>query len=232
MRDFLALFPSFYLVDNVLYWAVFGVLFRWYHTNTFLSHFLISGGVSLLLAFFIRLLQGRPVFLINGWTRKTSDDTETIQNIIIALLLLFPGLVGYYDVIELTGAPSDSERFAVGRVRSMVVIAATLVGIYACMIKWGDVLKQTASFHTRYTAASGSRTAEENSSEVLGKGLKPSWLIHLIVIMSIAILVDIFIKHPIKLDWPLAVLLTGYVVCFSLFNTIWNNGVQKGYKES
>lgn len=224
MRDFLALFPSFYLVDNVPYWVIFVLLFRWYHTDSFASHFFIAGGVALVISLLLRLLQGRPVLFFSRWLVKPLDDAETIQNIIVALVLIFPGLVGYDDIIELTGAPVDSERFLLGRVRSMILIDGLLVGMYACIVKWRDMLTQTANFQRRYT---GSVLISQ-----VANAMNPSWLLHMGIVMSVAILVDLFVHHPFYLSYPLAILLFTVTGIFSVFNTCWNNGVQKSYKES
>lgn len=222
MRTFLALFPSIYLVDNIPFWVLYGLFFRWYDDNSSWDSFLTESIVALVLAAFMRLLQKRPAILFGPWIVKRLNDTETLRNIAISIVLLFPGLLGYRDVIELTGSPSPSQQMALGRIRSMIVISMILVGIYAFEQQWSGLLGPESHLHLKDKSG---KVIPAGLSYLRNNKLQSHWLLYLNGVLAIAILIDIFLVQPIRLTYPLLGMLGGFLAVFIVFNVCWNKSL-------
>jgi hypothetical protein len=207
MRDFLALFAVLYLADPVLFWVGFGAFYRWYDDSTPWWSWGVQLACALLGALLMRLLQQRWPSLIGTWTAAPLQQNEAIRNIGTAILVVFPGLVGYGDMIELTGSPDPDEQFPVGRVRSLFMIAILLVGVFALVSKWKDLL--TASDTTYHLHPPDLAWRSTPGASVLRANvLAPTWLVHLGVLLGLCILGDIFAHQ----NWGLNVVLAGSLV--------------------
>jgi hypothetical protein len=224
MRTFLALFPSIYLVDNIPFWILYGLFFRWYDDSSSWDSFLTESVVALVLASFMRLLQKRPAILFGPWIARRLDDTETLRNIATSIVLLFPGLLGYRDVIELTGSPSESDQMPLGRIRSMVLISMMLVGIYAFEKQWSGLLGPESNLHLRDESG---KTSPAGISYLRNNKLQSHWLLYLNAILGVAILIDICLVQTVRLTYPLVFLLGGFLVIFMACNICWSKSVSR-----
>lgn len=239
MREFIALFPAVYLIDNVLFWILLAAGTRWYWPESRWSSFAIQCGSALGIALLFRLRQKRQVMRFGNWLTLPLGDTNLISSVLIVLALVFLGLMGYEDVIELTGAPNNSERFLVGRIRSMLSINIILVGVYSFIGKWRDILTATTATRTTENKlktsqrnAVAQQQQQQQQQSMTPSPLLPHWLLYLCAVLSLAILVDLFMVQPAELSYILAALLIAFLLLFTLFNACWARRVQKSYKQS
>lgn len=220
MKDFLAIFPAVYLVDNVVFWVLFGLFFRWYDTSSALWSFLVQIGIALALGLLARLVQKRRVVLFGFWRWRSivSEDSETLRHVLLTFLLLFPCLVGYDDVLELTGSPYMRDRFFIGRVRSVMLIDLLLVFVFALIDKWSSILGQ-APFPKRDRPAT---TMDPLSMLCLKPNhMKPRWLLYLGAIETLAIFIDLAWTQTAGLNLRLFGMLLAYLLAIFLFNVTW-----------
>lgn len=234
MRQFLALLAAVYLVDAVPYWIAFGAFYWWYDGGTASwGDYAAQLAAALVVGLVMRVFQARRPALLGSWMVAPLQHGENVRNVVISIALVFPGLLGYGDVIELTGSPASDEMWPVGRARSLVMLAMILGGTYAYTKKWKDLL---APSETKYFRANRPLVyrSPPGTSSLRADQLAPSHVVHLGIVMCLVVLGDVFAHANWFLDTVLAGSIVAYSVVLVLFSALWAAAIRtrEAYKES
>lgn len=222
MRDFVAILPAVYLVDPVLFWVLGILFFRWYDDSSGWVAFMVETIAAVLLGLACRVVQTRRPTLL-GTVQGPDHGAEYARNIVLAVLLIIPGVVGYNDEIDLTGSSSNDKIFYVGRITSLLVQSILLVMVYCFDEKWKDFLTLLVP---RYRGENCDRMAVVAPR---CPPMKPEWLLVLAFILGGAIVLDLLIVQASWLNGYMVGTMAAFFLVFVLFNACW--AVSNGYSE-
>ena len=212
MRDLLIVLPFAYLVDVVLVWAAVIVFNTWFRdTDKPLASYILEVVGACLLAGLIRLLQG--VRRAN-WIWQSVAESRLVAHLIVSTLAGFIATYPYHEVVELTGSPSSSDNFYVGRIIALVSICVVLVSTYCVttIVSQSRAALQDDEDIRAFTARAGSqRNAFQNR-----------WYLHLAVVSALIVLIDLVAHQHRDLTFEMLALLAGVLMLFVLFNLCWS----------
>ena len=191
LRVFLSILPFCYLVDHFEVWAAASVFNAWYNDSESVWLIIVETVVAVLVAMLFRSIQSRPVssLLFKGAT----SDATLLMRIVVSILSGFFVTLGYNDVIDQTGSALMTEKFYVGRFRTIFLIAAVTALLYC--IDW--VSTSIASLCLSPISCSPTGEIRKSHSHTVElEGLVYSYLV---ITLVCTVVVDIFIHQSSKL---------------------------------
>ena len=128
--------PTLALIE--LAWVL--IEFYWWQqwTSALWREVLPPLGIGLVIGWIMRASQRRRVYLrIMRRDVLSGENLNDLRAVALSALLTFLGLLGYADVIEMSGH-TDWDLFPLGRFRSLIVCVLLLLFIFVCERKWRD----------------------------------------------------------------------------------------------
>ena len=191
-RAFLSLLPFCYLVDQFEVWVAASLFNAWYNAPSSIPIFVGETLAAVLVALLFRSIQSRPVASL--LFRGGSNDSSLVLRVSVAIASGFFVTLGYEDVIDQTGSALMSEKFYVGRFRSVFLIAAVTALLYC--VDWVSMSIASLCLTPIACSPTGEVRKRHSHTSATLDGLVYSYL----VLTEVAtVLVDIFIHQSAKL---------------------------------
>jgi hypothetical protein len=216
MKDLLIVLPFAYLVDVILFWVaviIFNVWFRSSHDKPILEYLLQTIGACAI-GLVTRGVSGRPLHFF--W--QNVSESRLVVHLIVATLAGFVATYPYHEILEMTGSPSSADNFYIGRIITMVAVCGVLFVTYCVSV----IISQSRA----------GLQDEKNISEVKNRGrrgkkgkafvFENAWYIHLAVIASLVILIDLIVQQNARLTLEMFGLFGGVLLIFVAFNLCWS----------
>lgn len=225
MRDFLIVLPFAYLTDVVALWAAAILFNAWYRSHdTPITDYLFQTLGACAVAFVVRALQQRSA----SFFRQSLARGRLLVNLIVATFAGFLATFAYNEVIELTGSPSPSKLFYVGRPLSMIAICFVLVATY-CITK---IIAQSAETIEVVAQGALAKAARERHAIRHAAGEEPHEHHHqpkndriyleLAAIQSLVCVIDLVVHQNGWLTLWMFGILAAVLLVFVAFNVCWS----------
>jgi len=226
MKDLLIVLPFAYLVDVILFWVaviVFNLWFRKSDDRPLLEYLLQTAGACVV-GLVARGFSGRPLHLF--W--QSVSESRLVVHLIVATLAGFVATHPYHQILEMTGSPSSSDNFYIGRIISMVAVCGVLFIAYCVSVIISQSRTDTRDERNVLEVRNSGRRRRDDAP-----AFKNGWYIHLAVIASVVILVDLIVQQNARLTLEMFGLFGGVLLVFVAFNLCWSRRLKgPAYYES
>ena len=206
MRDFLVVLPFAYLLDQFEIWAVVALFNAWYSEFSGIGTYLAEVLSAVAVAFVMRIFQSRGISsLVFG---RTATTESIISRGIVAIASGFVVTLGYHDYINQTGSSLGTEKFYVGRVRSMWLLVLVVALVYC-------VEEIASSVHMICNGNVACAPIPKRAG-----AFESRWYLYLEAVSFFVILVDLFARQSLALSGILVGLVAGGVLLAAASNLI------------
>lgn len=215
MRDLLIVLPFTYLVDVILFWVaviIFNFWFRDSH-DTPLRDYLLQTLGACAIGFVSRGVQSRPIHLL--W--QSVSESRLVVHLIVATLAGFIATYPYQEIIEITGSPSASDNFYIGRMIAMLAICGVMFITYCVSVIISQSRAGIQDSRNISEVTNGGRRKKNNVPP-----FKNAWYIHLAIIASLVVLIDIIVHQNARLTLEMFGLVGGVLSVFVVSNLCWS----------